>query len=215
MRRITHSSRFRLLCLLVGLLAGLLSAAHAGSAGTMLVVGDSLSAEYGLQRGSGWVQHIADKIKREHPHIEVVNASISGDTTSGGRARLGHLLDQHRPKWVILELGANDALRGLSLQAMRANLVAMIQSAQHIQAKVLLVGVQVPPNYGARYTREFAESFQTVASQTGVALVPFLLRGVADAPNAMQWFQEDRIHPNEAAQPLLADNVWPVLQKLL
>ena len=191
------------------------SASQAQAAGTVLVVGDSLSAEYGLQRGSGWVNLIADKIKRDHPGITVVNASISGDTTSGGRARFAPLLSQHKPKWVLLELGANDALRGLSLKSMRANLTAMVRAAQQVNAKVLVIGVQVPPNYGAKYTQEFAQSFEQVASETGATLVPFLLRGVADVPDAMRWFQDDRIHPNEAAQPILADNVWPVLRKML
>lgn len=191
------------------------SASHAQAAGTVLVVGDSLSAEYGLQRGSGWVNLIADKIKRDHPAITVVNASISGDTTSGGRARFAPLLSQHKPKWVLLELGANDALRGLSLKSMRANLTAMVRAAQQVNAKVLVIGVQVPPNYGAKYTQEFAQSFEQVASETGATLVPLLLRGVADVPDAMRWFQDDRIHPNEDAQPILADNVWPVLRKML
>ena len=191
------------------------SASQAQAAGTVLVVGDSLSAEYGLQRGSGWVNLIADKIKRDHPAITVVNASISGDTTSGGRARFAPLLSQHKPKWVLLELGANDALRGLSLKSMRANLTAMVRAAQQVNAKVLVIGVQVPPNYGAKYTQEFAQSFEQVASETGATLVPFLLRGVADVPDAMRWFQDDRIHPNEEAQPILADNVWPVLRKML
>ena len=191
------------------------SASQAQAAGTVLVVGDSLSAEYGLQRGSGWVNLIAGKIKRDHPGITVVNASISGDTTSGGRARFAPLLSQHKPKWVLLELGANDALRGLSLKSMRANLTAMVRAAQQVNAKVLVIGVQVPPNYGAKYTQEFAQSFEQVASETGATLVPFLLRGVADVPDAMRWFQDDRIHPNEDAQPILADNVWPVLRKML
>lgn len=191
------------------------SASQAQAAGTVLVVGDSLSAEYGLQRGSGWVNLIADKIKRDHPAITVVNASISGDTTSGGRARFAPLLSQHKPKWVLLELGANDALRGLSLKSMRANLTAMVRAAQQVNAKVLVIGVQVPPNYGAKYTQEFAQSFEQVASETGATLVPFLLRGVADVPDAMRWFQDDRIHPNEDAQPILADNVWPILRKML
>lgn len=194
---------------------GVASASQAQAAGTVLVVGDSLSAEYGLQRGSGWVNLIADKIKRDHPAITVVNASISGDTTSGGRARFAPLLSQHKPKWVLLELGANDALRGLSLKSMRANLTAMVRAAQQVNAKVLVIGVQVPPNYGAKYTQEFAQSFEQVASETGATLVPFLLRGVADVPDAMRWFQDDRIHPNEDAQPILADNVWPILRKML
>jgi acyl-CoA thioesterase-1 len=181
----------------------------------LLVVGDSISAEYGLKRGSGWVQLLSERLSQSHPDITVINASISGDTSSGGRARLAPLLKQHQPRWMILELGANDALRGLPLTAMRDNLSAMIKSAQAQGAQVLLVGIQVPPNYGKRYTAEFEQSFAQVAEATGVPLVPFLLRGVADVPDALRWFQTDRIHPNEAAQPKLLGNVWPELEALL
>lgn len=195
---------------LIGLcLSGLLHAQN------LLVVGDSISAEYGLKRGSGWVQLLSDRLSQTHPEVTVVNASISGDTSSGGRARLASLLKQHQPRWMILELGANDALRGLPLAAMRDNLSAMIKSAQAQGAQVLLVGIQVPPNYGKRYTAEFEQSFAQIAKDTGVPLVPFLLRGVADVPDALRWFQDDRIHPNEAAQPKLLDNVWPELEAML
>ncbi len=182
---------------------------------TLLVVGDSISAEYGLKRGSGWVQLLSERLRQSHPQIEVVNASISGDTSSGGRARLPALLKRHQPKWLLLELGANDALRGLPLNALRDNLNAMVRSAQQQGARVLLIGIQVPPNYGKRYAQDFAQSFAQVAQDTQVDLVPFLLHGVADVPDALSWFQADRIHPNEAAQPKLLANVWPHLKPLL
>lgn len=206
----THSSAKAWALCVIGLcLSGVLHAQ------TLLVVGDSISAEYGLKRGSGWVQLLSERLQRSHPEIQVVNASISGDTSSGGRARLPALLKQHQPRWMLLELGANDALRGLPLNAMRANLTAMITSAQQQGAQVLLIGIQVPPNYGKRYAQDFAQSFVDVAAQTQVALVPFLLQGIADVPDALAWFQDDRIHPNEAAQPKLLDNVWPHLKPLL
>ena len=206
----THSSAKAWALCVIGLcLSGVLHAQ------TLLVVGDSISAEYGLKRGSGWVQLLSERLQRSHPEIQVVNASISGDPSSGGRARLPALLKQHQPRWMLLELGANDALRGLPLNAMRANLTAMITSAQQQGARVLLIGIQVPPNYGKRYAQDFAQSFVDVAAQTQVALVPFLLQGIADVPDALAWFQDDRIHPNEAAQPKLLDNVWPHLKPLL
>jgi acyl-CoA thioesterase I len=191
-----------------------LASAHAQTA-KLLVVGDSLSAEYGLKRDSGWVNLMAQRLQVSHPEITVVNASISGDTSSGGRARLDALLRQHQPQWVLIELGANDALRGLPLAALRDNLRAMIKASQKQGAQVLLIGIQVPPNYGPSYTRELTQSFADVAEQTQVPLVPFLLSGVADAPNALELFQADRIHPNESAQPRLLDNVWPHLMGLL
>lgn len=182
---------------------------------TVLVIGDSLSAEYGLQRGSGWVALLEQRFNRLSPGTQLVNASISGDTTSGGRSRLPALMAQHRPSLVVIELGGNDALRGLPLSMTQANLTAMVQEAKAIGAKVLLLGMEMPPNYGARYAREFRELFTTVAQQNKVALVPFFLRGVADGPNPTALFQADRIHPNEQAQAKMLDNVWPELRKLL
>ena len=181
----------------------------------VLVVGDSVSAEYGLKRGEGWVSLMQKRIADQRIAATVVNASISGDTSSGGRSRLPALLAQHKPSHVILELGGNDALRGLSLKSTEDNLIQMTRAAQAAGAKVLLVGMQVPPNYGADYTRKFEEMFKTVASSTQAALVPFLLKGVADVPEAPALFQTDRIHPAAVAQPRMLDNVWPELKKLL
>jgi acyl-CoA thioesterase I len=211
LRSIRHSSA------VVGVLAAvwLSVCPPAANAATLLVVGDSLSAEYGLKRDSGWVALMSERLKAERPDITVINASISGDTSSGGRARLGALLRQHQPRWVLIELGANDALRGLPLAALRDNLNAMVKASQAQGATVLLIGIQVPPNYGPRYTRELTQSFADVSKQTGAALVPFLLSGVADAANPLALFQADRIHPNESAQAQLVDNVWPHLMRLL
>jgi acyl-CoA thioesterase-1 len=191
------------------------AALRAAGAPRILVVGDSLSAEYGLARGSGWVALLEQRLAREKIAGVVVNASISGDTTAGGRSRLPALLAQHRPTHVVIELGGNDALRGLPLDTTRANLTQMVRDASAAGARVLLVGMQVPPNYGRRYADDFAALYGEVAKAQGVALVPFLLAGVADVPNAEALFQSDRIHPNAAAQPLMLDNVWPTLQRLL
>jgi acyl-CoA thioesterase I len=183
---------------------------------TLLVVGDSLSAEYGLTRGSGWVALLEARLAAQPaPGVEVVNASISGDTTSGGRSRLPELLARHRPGIVVLELGGNDALRGLPLEMTRDNLVAMTRAAKASGARVLIVGMQVPPNYGRKYADDFAGLFADVARSEKAALVPFLLAGVADAPQAAALFQADRIHPNAQAQVRMLDNVWPALQPLL
>ena len=181
----------------------------------ILVVGDSLSAEYGLPRGSGWVALLEQRLGREKIAARVVNASISGDTTSGGRSRLPALLAQHKPSHVVLELGGNDALRGLPLASTQSNLQAMAQAAKAGGARVLVIGMQVPPNYGRQYGEEFAAAFAKVAKSEGAALVPFLLKGVADAPDAEALFQPDRIHPSAAAHPLMLGNVWPVLRPLL
>ena len=182
---------------------------------TILVVGDSLSAEYGLKRGTGWVSLLEMRLPAEKIAARVVNASISGDTTSGGRSRLPALLAQHRPAVVVIELGANDALRGLPLEMTQANLDQMAGAARQAGARVLLVGMQMPPNYGADYARRFAALYEKVARTQQAALVPFLLKGLADAPDAANWFQEDRLHPNERAQRRMLDNVWPELKKLL
>ena len=182
---------------------------------TILVLGDSLSAEYGLKRGSGWVALLEKKLKAEKLPAIVINASISGDTTSGGRSRLDGLLAQHQPTHVIIELGANDALRGLPLQLTEDNLTQMTQAAQKAGAKVLLIGMQVPPNYGKDYAARFAAMFAGVAKGNKAALVPFLLKGIADMPDSTRLFQADRIHPREEAHPVILANVWPVLKKLL
>lgn len=205
----------RLALLLTLWTLGFTSPVHAAPPSTVLIVGDSLSAEYGLQRGSGWVALLEQKLKSAAAPVQVVNASISGDTTSGGRSRLGLLLQQHRPNVVVIELGGNDALRGLPLSMTRDNLMAMVQQSRSTGAKVLLLGMDMPPNYGSRYAAEFRAIYRTVAEEKQVALVPFLLKGVADTPEAAALFQADRIHPNEAAQPIMMNNVWPVLRKLL
>lgn len=181
----------------------------------LLVLGDSLSAEYGLRRGSGWVALLAERLARELPGTTVVNASISGDTTSGGRSRLPALLAQHRPSHVVIELGGNDALRGLPLAMTRDNLTQMTRAAQASGAQVLLLGMAVPPNYGADYTRQFTGLFGEVAKAQKAALVPFFLKGIADTPDATRHFQADRIHPNEGAQPQMLANVWPALRAQL
>lgn len=182
---------------------------------TILVLGDSLSAEYGLKRGSGWVALLEQRLRAEKIQASVVNASISGDTTAGGRSRLGALLAQHQPSHLIIELGGNDALRGLPLELSQDNLSQMTQAAQKAGAKVLLIGMQVPPNYGKDYGTRFAAMFAAVAKANKAALVPFLLKGVADGADSTALFQADRIHPTEAAHPLMLDNVWPELKKLL
>lgn len=231
----------------------------------ILVIGDSLSAEYGLKRGSGWVallesrlaesvnwnekskasakndvkndakiatNKIANKeintsatseIKAENnlkitPDFTVINASISGDTTSGGRSRLAPLIDLHHPTHVIIELGANDALRGLPVAKTEENLTAMVQTALSSKAKVLLVGIQIPPNYGAEFAKQFAATYPKVAKANQIGLVPFILAGIADVTNPVEFvklFQADRIHPTEAAQARILANIWPELQKQL
>jgi acyl-CoA thioesterase I len=179
---------------------------------TVLVVGDSLSAEYGIARGAGWVALMEARLKAQRIDARVVNASISGDTTSGGRARLPALLQQHKPNVVVLELGANDGLRGLPVAAAEDNLRAMIGLAQQNKAKVLLVGMQMPPNYGRAYTERFAGMYRNLATQQKVALVPFMLDGVAqDIAN----FQADRMHPLAAAHPTILNNIWPQLAPLI
>ena len=193
--------------------AGFASGTQGRQGRRILVLGDSLSAEYGLARGTGWVALLQQQLDQSHPGTQLVNASISGETTSGGRSRLPVLLQQHQPTHVILELGGNDALRGLSLAMTRDNLQFMAQAARKAGARVLLLGMQMPPNYGAALTRQFEAIYPAVAKATGSALVPFFLKG--DDPDPLRWFQRDRIHPNEAAQPRLLANVWPELQKLL
>ena len=197
----------------LALSAAALAAGHGGR--TLLVLGDSLSAEYGLARGSGWVTLLEQRLAAAKTGVVVVNASVSGDTTSGGRSRLPPLLTQHRPDWVIIELGGNDALRGLPLAMTRTNLVEMARAAKNAGARVLITGMQLPPNYGRAYGAEFAALFAEVARAERTALVPFLLAGVADAPNALALFQPDRIHPRAEAQPRMLDNVWPALLPLL
>ena len=181
----------------------------------LLVVGDSLSAEYGLPRGTGWVALLQARIAQQKLPWDVVNASISGDTTSGGRSRVPALLTQHKPALVVIELGGNDALRGLPLAMTQANLTEMARASKAAGARVVVVGMAVPPNYGRQYSDDFFKLFATVAKAEGAALVPFLLHGVADVPQAETLFQPDGIHPRAEAHPRMLANVWPVLQPLL
>jgi acyl-CoA thioesterase-1 len=208
---------------LVGLLGGVpvALAAKAGPKGgteqalTLMVVGDSLSAEYGLPRGSGWVALLERRLQQEARRVRVVNASISGDTSSGGLARLPALLQTHKPGVVVIELGGNDALRGLVLDNTRDNLRRMIRLSQAQGARVLLVGMQVPPNYGRKYTEAFAQLFPELARSEKTALVPFMLAGVADTGDDAKWFQPDRIHPLAQAHPRILQTIWPALSPLL
>jgi acyl-CoA thioesterase-1 len=178
----------------------------------LLVVGDSISAGYGLPKGTGWVDLLAARIEAQRLPYRVVNASITGDTTAGGRARLPALLAQHKPAVVVVELGGNDGLRGGSLKATRENLDAMLGEVRKSGAKALLVGMKLPPNYGPAYTREFDAMFGELAKTHRAALVPFLFAGFGEST---EWFQPDRIHPTGAAQAMLLDNVWPALAPLL
>ena len=179
---------------------------------TVLVLGDSLSAEYGLARGSGWVALLDQKLKADHVDASIVNASISGETTIGGRTRLPALLSQYHPAVVVIELGANDALRGLPLPAAEGNLRAMVDAAQASHAKVLLLGMRMPPNYGRAYTDRFYGMFQSVATSEKTAIVPFMLAGIAEQP-AM--FQPDRLHPVAAAHPTILATIWPSILTLI
>jgi acyl-CoA thioesterase-1 len=192
--------------------AGLAHASAPPSPPVLLVLGDSLSAEYGLRRGAGWVALLAQRLASRKPPWSVFNASISGETTAGGLTRLPALLAEQRPRAVVIELGGNDALRGLDLDATARNLDAMVTASQAVGARVLLVGMRVPPNYGRSYTERFERTFREVASRRGCALVPFLLEGIGER---LEMFQPDRIHPAEIAQQPMLDNVWPTLSALL
>jgi len=179
---------------------------------SILVVGDSLSAAYGLPQQRGWVALLGERIKRERLDYSVVNASISGDTTGGGLARIDRLLAQHKPAVVVLELGGNDGLRGLPIAEMRKNLAAMVERSRKAGARVLLVGVYIPPNYGPDYTKGFFDSFGELAKRYHTALVPYIMQDFALKP---EFFQPDRIHPTVEAQPLMMEQVWKVLRPLL
>ena len=183
-----------------------------GTAPVLLVLGDSISAGYGLARGESWVDLLASRLAREGYRERLVNASISGDTTAGGRARLPALLREHRPAIVVIELGGNDALRGGDLDATRANLDAIVKAVLAAHAKPLLLGVKVPPNYGSAYARRFDALFGDVAKANKVPLVPYVFEGFGDD---LGQFQEDRIHPKAAAESRILDNVWPTLAPLL
>ncbi|BAQ76047.1 MULTISPECIES: arylesterase [Pseudomonas] len=190
----------------------LMCMAQNAAAGTVLIVGDSISAAFGLDTRDGWVALLEKRLKDQGFSDKVVNASVSGDTSAGGQARLPALLAAHKPQVVILELGGNDGLRGQPPQQLQQNLASMIDSAQADGAKVLLLGMQLPPNYGVRYTRAFAQVYSQLASDKQVALVPFFLEGVGGHPELMQ---ADGLHPAAAAQGKLLENVWPTLKPLL
>ncbi|MGN6650118.1 arylesterase [Trinickia sp.] len=178
----------------------------------IVVLGDSISAEYGLPRDTGWVELLRKRLAQERIDYSVANASISGDTTSGGRARMPELMQRLKPSVVIVELGANDALRGVPLSTTQDNLRTIIEQAQQGHAKVVLVGMYVPSNYGPAYTQRFHAMYDTIAHNMNVRLVPFLLAGIENRP---EMFQSDQMHPTQEAQPVLLDNVWPVLAPLL
>lgn len=186
-----------------------LPAAHAA---TILVYGDSLSAAYGLAQEQGWVSLLARRLQAERPDYKVANASISGETTHGGRSRIEDALKAHRPSVVVVELGANDGLRGASLETTRANLEAIVDAARRAGARVLLVGMRLPPNYGMAYSEKFQEMYADVAKRKKIALVPFLFEGF-EADRA--YFQPDGIHPTAQAQPVMLDTVWKTLKPLL
>jgi len=188
------------------------SAAAATSERTLLVFGDSLSAAYGLRAEQGWVTQLQQRLASEGYGYHVVNASVSGETTSGGRNRLQRALAQHRPAVVLVELGANDGLRGLPVKDTQANLRAMIQAAQVAGAKVLLLGIHIPPNYGPQYTQAFDAMYTSLAAEMKVPLLPFLLEGIA---MNTRYMQADGLHPNAAGQPRVLANVWPRLKPLL
>ncbi|WP_313704856.1 arylesterase [Massilia sp.] len=196
----------------VGALMLAASASAYSAPKTVLVLGDSLSAEYGLARGAGWVALLERKLKAEKIDARIVNASISGETTSGGRARLPALLDQHKPQVVVIELGANDGLRGLPVAAAEANLRQMATMSQKQDAKVMLIGMRMPPNYGRAYTERFFSMYENLAKEVKAPLVPFMLEGVADKPAL---FQADRLHPNAQAHPIILNNIWPTFKALI
>ncbi|MGR3914309.1 MAG: arylesterase [Gammaproteobacteria bacterium] len=202
----------RALCALAALLllavtAGQPVGGQGGDKIKLLIVGDSLSSGYGLPAGKGWVNLLAKRLR----DVDIVNDSISGDTTAGGAARLPAALRRARPDWVIIELGGNDGLRGGSLAAMKNNLRGMVDAVRAHGAKPVLFGMKLPPNYGLQYTRDFAQVYAQVAAESGAPLLPFFLRGLEDAPHL---FQRDRIHPNAAAQPLIERNVREFLREL-
>lgn len=190
----------------------LLCWAHGALAGTVLVVGDSISAAFGLETSEGWVHLLQQRLDTENRDYRVVNASISGDTSAGGLARLPTLLAEHKPDVVIIELGGNDGLRGQPPAQMHQNLAAMVDRSQEADAKVVLLGMRLPPNLGQRYTTAFAHVFDSLAEEKDLPYVPSLLEGVGGIDGMMQ---ADRIHPTAGAQQQLLDNVWPVLEPLL
>lgn len=201
---------FALACLSV--LYPTISMAQNKPASKILILGDSLSAEYGLARGTGWVALLEKRLNQQYPQWRVMNASISGETTFGGQTRLGPLLKSQQPQIVVIELGANDALRGLQLTNTEKNLKQMIQQSQASGAQVLLVGMRIPPNYGVEYTQRFFNTYRQLAESEKVTHVSFFLEKVAEK---IELFQADRIHPNEKAQSIMMENVWVKLKPML
>ncbi|MEH6565373.1 MAG: arylesterase [Halopseudomonas sp.] len=200
-------------CLAATLLSLLtLSAAAPVSAQGILIVGDSISAAFGLELERGWVSQLQARLREQSVELPVVNASVSGDTTAGGLARLPRLLQAHEPDLVVIELGGNDGLRGLAPDKMQQNLSAMIDAAHAAGAEVVLLGMRIPPNYGVRYTKAFEQVYRDLAEQQQVTLVPFVLEGVAGVPELMQ---ADGIHPNAAGQPGILENAWPPISDWL
>ena len=197
---------------LISLIVMALVASTAHAAQTIVIFGDSLSAAYGIQQNEGWVALLDKKLNQEYSHYSVINASISGETTSGGLSRFSQMLSTHKPDIVVIELGANDGLRGLSLNEMQANLNSMISKAKTQNAKVMLLGMKIPPNYGLQYTKKFSGIYENLAEKYSLKLVPFFLDGVAGKRNLVQ---DDGLHPTAAAQPKLLENVWPQLKSLL
>jgi len=178
----------------------------------ILVYGDSLSSSYGVAKQQGWVAFLQKKLNEQHYRYDVVNVSISGETTSGGLTRLARILSNTKPAIVILELGANDGLRGLPVDDMSANLSAMIMQCKKAKVKVLLIGIKIPPNYGAKYTESFSNTYSQLSQKHKVPLVPFMLEKIAARPNLIQ---DDGLHPNALGQPMMLDNIWPKLQLML
>lgn len=183
-------------------------ATPSASAATILILGDSLSAAYGLRIEDGWVA----RLQRAHPQHQWINASVSGETTQGGLSRVQALLANHEPDVLVIELGANDGLRGLPIEIAKSNLQAIIDHGKTMDARLLLLGVRIPPNYGPRYTNAFADMYATLATRNSIAVVPFFLEPIATDP---AHFQADHLHPNASAQPLIAENVWPALKAVL
>jgi acyl-CoA thioesterase-1 len=193
-------------------LASVHGAVAADGGRVLLVMGDSLSAGYNLAAEEGWVSLLGERIRTRHPGWTVVNASISGETTAGGAARIDAEIATHRPAALVIELGANDGLRGLPMEQARANLVRMIETAQRAGARVLLIGMEMPPNYGPEYTAQFRGMFRELADTYGLPLLPFLLEPIAREREA---FQADNLHPTAAVQPRILEHVWPLLEPLL
>jgi acyl-CoA thioesterase I len=210
----TETMKFLIIRLLVcfSLLQPLFSSAADDAPYTLLVYGDSLSAGYGLVDEQGWVTLLEARLAAENWPYQVINGSVSGETTTGGLARLPAMLDSYQPDLVILELGGNDGLRGLPLATLKQNLIRMIDTIEKSGAQVLLTGIQIPPNYGPRYTIPFFRLYGEVADERGLALVPFLIEGIPQQPDLMQ---DDGIHPKAAGQPIILDNVWPFLEPML